>query len=175
MMHRASSALFRVAQTVVTNKNLPSAIISSSSLNKNNVRQYSHEKVETPEEFDQRWIKFFQRPEMDEWWLHKGMTEVFQADAMPEPVIMIEALKAARKVNDYAAAVRFLEIMHFKCGRRVKEVWPYVMQEIQPTLDELGISTPAQMGYDKPEYFIPDESWWPKEYYDIYKIKPFPY
>lgn len=60
-----------------------------------------------------------------------GMTEVFQADAMPEPAIMIAALKAARKVNDYAAAVRFLEIMKFKCANRVKEVWPYVIQEVR--------------------------------------------
>ena len=33
----------------------------------------------------------------------------------------------------------------------MKEIWPYVMQEIQPTLDELGILSPEQMGYDKPE------------------------
>lgn len=58
------------------------------------------------------------------------MTELAKADAMPEPVILIEALRAARKVNDYAAAVRFLEVMKWKCGNRKKEVWPYVMQEV---------------------------------------------
>src|SRR4051812_12962029 len=58
------------------------------------------------------------------------MTELYQSDALPEPSLMIEALRAARKVNDYAAAVRFLEIMKFKCGKREKEVWPYVMQEV---------------------------------------------
>lgn len=26
-----------------------------------------------------------------------------------------------------------------------------VLQEIKPTLDELGISTPEELGYDKPE------------------------
>lgn len=59
------------------------------------------------------------------------MTELYLEDAMPEPVLMIEALKAARKVNDYAAAVRFLEIMKYKCGSRTKEVWPWVMQEVR--------------------------------------------
>jgi len=163
-MYRAIAAVGRVGQ-LLTTKNLPTTTFAAN-------RLYSHGKVETAEEFDQRWIKFFQKPEMDEWWLRKGMTELFQADAMPEPKLMIEALRAARKVNDYAAAVRFLEIMKFKCGYREKEVWPYVMQEIQPTLDELGISTPEQMGYDKPELFVPEEnSWWPKEYYEIYKIR----
>merc|ERR1711890_203846 len=28
-----------------------------------------------------------------------------------------------------------------------KEIYPYILQEIQPTLTELGISTPEEMGY----------------------------
>jgi hypothetical protein len=59
-----------------------------------------------------------------------GMTEFSHEDVMPEPKIVIEALRAARKINDYAAAVRFLEAMKYKCGSRTKEVWPYVMQEV---------------------------------------------
>lgn len=27
-----------------------------------------------------------------------------------------------------------------------------MLQELQPTLTELGISTPEEMGYDKPEF-----------------------
>ena len=30
-----------------------------------------------------------------------------------------------------------------------------ILQELQPTLDELGISTPEQLGYDKPELWLP--------------------
>ena len=29
-------------------------------------------------------------------------------------------------------------------------------QELKPTLDELGILTPAEMGYDKPELWMPN-------------------
>lgn len=38
-----------------------------------------------------------------------------------------------------------------KCGSRLKEIYPYILQEIRPTLDELGINTPEELGYDKPE------------------------
>ena len=41
-----------------------------------------------------------------------------------------------------------------KCGGRVAEVWPYLVQEIRPTLDELGINTPEELGYDKPELAV---------------------
>ena len=49
-----------------------------------------------------------------------------------------------------------LHVFQLKCGPRKKEIWPWVAQEIQPTLDELGIYSPAQMGYDKPELACPD-------------------
>lgn len=38
----------------------------------------------------------------------------------------------------------------------MKEIYPYLLQEIRPTLDELGILTPEEMGYDKPELWCPD-------------------
>lgn len=30
-----------------------------------------------------------------------------------------------------------------------KEIYPYVIQELNPTLQELGISTPEELGIDK--------------------------
>lgn len=49
-----------------------------------------------------------------------------------------------------------VSIFQDKCGGRVKEVWPYIKQEIKPTLDELGILTPEEMGYDRPELALKD-------------------
>lgn len=43
-----------------------------------------------------------------------------------------------------------------KCGGRVGEIWPYVKTEIKPTLEELGILTPEEMGYDAPELACDD-------------------
>jgi len=30
-----------------------------------------------------------------------------------------------------------------------KDIYPYLIQELRPTLDELGISTPEELGIDK--------------------------
>ena len=49
-------------------------------------------------------------------------------DLVPEPKIISAALHACRRVNDYALAVRFLETVKFKCGGKVAEIWPYVLQ-----------------------------------------------
>ena len=32
----------------------------------------------------------------------------------------------------------------------------YMLQELKPTLDELGINTPTEMGYDQPELALPN-------------------
>ncbi len=31
-----------------------------------------------------------------------------------------------------------------------------MMQELEPTMKELGISSPEELGYDKPELWMPD-------------------
>ena len=72
-------------------------------------------------------------------------------DLVPEPRIINAALRACRKINDYALAVRFIEAVKFKCGGKVNEIYPYLVQEIKPTIEELGIDTPETLGYDKPE------------------------
>merc|ERR1719342_1246720 len=35
-------------------------------------------------------------------------------------------------------------------------MWPYMMQELKPTMDELGISSLEEMGYDVPELALPN-------------------
>ena len=39
-------------------------------------------------------------------------------------------------------------------GDQKKNIWPWYNQEINPTLQELGVLTPDEMGYDKPEFFM---------------------
>uniref|UniRef100_A0A2K5EJP0 Cytochrome c oxidase subunit 5A, mitochondrial n=1 Tax=Aotus nancymaae TaxID=37293 RepID=A0A2K5EJP0_AOTNA len=56
-----------------------------------------------------------------------------------EPKIIDAALRACRRLNDFASTVRILEA----------EIYPYVIQELRPTLNELGISTPEELGLDK--------------------------
>jgi len=118
--------------------------------------RHGHGDHETAEEFDARYLKYLSRPNIDGWEIRKAMNDLQGHDLVPEPKIVIAAMKACRKVNDYALAVRYLEAVKDKCAENVKEIWPYMLQEIGPTLKELGILTPEEMGYDKPELACQD-------------------
>ncbi|KAF3832148.1 hypothetical protein F7725_025813 [Dissostichus mawsoni] len=85
---------------------------------------YSHGRVETDEEFDARWVTYFSKPDIDAWELRKDVT--------PSRVETDEEFDARWD----------------KAGPH-KEIYPYLIQELQPTLSELGISTPEQLGMDK--------------------------
>ncbi|CAH0561848.1 unnamed protein product [Brassicogethes aeneus] len=114
-------------------------------------RFMSHGPTETDEQFDARYENFFNRKDIDGWEIRQGINDLWGHDLVPEPKILIAALKACRRVNDFALAVRILEALKDKCGSKVSEIYPYVMQEIKPTLSELGISTPEELGFDKPQ------------------------
>uniref|UniRef100_A0A8C1TWA2 Cytochrome c oxidase subunit 5A, mitochondrial n=1 Tax=Cyprinus carpio TaxID=7962 RepID=A0A8C1TWA2_CYPCA len=73
------------------------------------VRCYSHAKVETDEEFDSRWVTYFSKPDLDTWELRKGMNTLIGYDLVPEPKILDSALRACRRLNDLASAIRILE------------------------------------------------------------------
>ncbi|KAL1239050.1 Cytochrome c oxidase subunit 5A [Trichinella pseudospiralis] len=130
----------------------------------------SHTAEETPEQFDKRFIDFFNQPDIDGWLVRKGLYELHCHDVVPEPTVAAAALRACRRVNDYALAVRFLEAIKLKCGRHASKIYPYIIQELRPVLNELGISTPEEMQFDKPQLFKPSPDWWPEEYYEIYKF-----
>ncbi|CAG9770358.1 unnamed protein product [Ceutorhynchus assimilis] len=115
----------------------------------------SKHSTESDEQFDQRYENYFNQKNIDGWDIRRGVTDLWGHDLVPEPKILAAALKACRRVNDYAMAVRILEAVKDKCGRREKEIYPWVIQELRPTLTELGISTPEEMGYDKPELHTP--------------------
>uniref|UniRef100_A0A8C8Z1N0 Cytochrome c oxidase subunit 5A, mitochondrial n=1 Tax=Prolemur simus TaxID=1328070 RepID=A0A8C8Z1N0_PROSS len=112
------------------------------------IRCYSHGSHETDEEFDARWVTYFNKPDIDAWELRKGMNTLVGYDLVPEPKIIDAALRACRRLNDFASAVRILEVVKDKAGPH-KEIYPYVIQELRPTLNELGISTPEELGLDK--------------------------
>lgn len=106
------------------------------------------------DDFDTRYEKYFNNKDIDGWQIRQGINDLVGHDMVPEPKVLIAALHACRRVNDFALTVRILESMKDKCGGRVKEIYPYLLQEIRPTLDELGINTPEELGYDKPELFL---------------------
>lgn len=114
------------------------------------VRHSSHS-TESDAEFDARYEAYFNRADIDGWECRKAMNDLLGMDLVPEPKIIIAGLKACRRINDYALAIRWLEGCKDKCGNQVGTIYPYLLQEIRPTLTELGIETPEELGYDKPE------------------------
>uniref|UniRef100_UPI0023DD3EFC cytochrome c oxidase subunit 5A, mitochondrial-like n=1 Tax=Callithrix jacchus TaxID=9483 RepID=UPI0023DD3EFC len=112
------------------------------------VRYYSHGSKETDEEFDACWVTYFNKPDIDAWELRKGINTLVTYDLVPEPKIIDAALRGDRRLNDFASTVRILEAVKDKAGPH-KEIYPNVIQELRPTLNELGISTPEELGLDK--------------------------
>ncbi|XP_036331504.1 cytochrome c oxidase subunit 5A, mitochondrial-like [Rhagoletis pomonella] len=114
---------------------------------------YVHE--EEPEQvFNKRFEDFFNRCEIDGWDLRQGMNDILGYDVVPHPKIIEAGLRACRRVNDIALAIRWLEACKNRCGDKVDQIYPYLLNNIRPTLYDLGIPTPEELNYDKPELAV---------------------
>ncbi|KAK1789804.1 hypothetical protein P4O66_015684 [Electrophorus voltai] len=94
-------------------------------------RCYSHGSQETDEEFDARWITYFNKPDIDAWELRKGMNTLIGYDLVPEPKILEAALRACRRLNDLASAVRILEAV--KVSGTHSNIWFRCRTKLDPT------------------------------------------
>lgn len=56
-------------------------------------------------------------------------------------------IKAARRLHDLPMAIRILESVKESAAGN-KEVYNYVLEEIRPTLNELGLNTPEELGLE---------------------------
>ncbi|CAG9841226.1 unnamed protein product [Diabrotica balteata] len=123
---------------------------------KNDMRPISYLAVqhESVKDMIARYECIFGREDSDGWDVRQAMNDLTAYDSVPEPRIIIAGLHACRRLNDYALSVRFLEMVRNKCGNNVDSIWPYILQEVGPTVAELGCDFPESLGYDKPEL------WW---------------
>ena len=108
-------------------------------------RKYSSKKVESDQEFDDRWEAYFNREDIDTWELRKGLNDLYGHDLVPEPRIVSAMLKAARRLDDLPMAVRILEAVKQKAAGDEK-IYSYIIGEIRPILDDLGLKTPEELG-----------------------------
>lgn len=105
--------------------------------------------METDESFDAKWIEFFNSPNIDEFELKQGINDLYALyDAVPEPEVVAAALKAARRLNNFAIAVRIIEAVKKKGGGDMN-IYNYIIENIRPTLDELGINTLEELDFAK--------------------------
>lgn len=128
---------------------------------------------ETDEEFDQRYLNYFNKPDIDGWELRKGINDMQTLDLIPDPEIMKAVFRACRRVNDHSVAIRYQEAVKSKTAGDTK-IWEYLKEEFTPTLKELGISSLEEMEYDKPELALGDPSRTPlyEEFQEDQYFKP---
>ena len=87
----------------------------------------------------------FCRPDIDAWELRNGLNELYGKDLVPEPKILIAMLHACRRLDDFSMTVRILESVKTKSAGS-SEIYNYILKELKPTIDELGLSTPEELG-----------------------------
>ena len=92
---------------------------------------------ETFETFSQRYVHFFQSAQ-DLFELQRGLNNCFAHDLVPAPDVIEAALRAARRVGDYATAVRVFEGVREKVEN--KQQYQAYLDELKNVREELGES-----------------------------------
>ncbi|KAF8950484.1 Cytochrome c oxidase subunit 6 [Entomortierella lignicola] len=107
------------------------------------IRNYSSDHGESFEHFTERFVKFFDNVD-DVFELQRGLNNAFGYDLVPAPSVIAAALKASRRVDDYASAVRVFEGLKVKAGS--ESVYKQYLDELAPLKTELGIQTKEELG-----------------------------
>jgi cytochrome c oxidase subunit 5a len=94
----------------------------------------AHEQ-ETFEAFTKRYVDFFHNAE-DLFEVQRGLNNCFSHDLVPAPEVVEAAVRAARRVNDYATAVRVFEGVREKVEN--KQQYQAYLEELKGVRDELG-------------------------------------
>ncbi|KAI9304271.1 cytochrome c oxidase subunit VA-domain-containing protein [Cunninghamella echinulata] len=108
-------------------------------------RFYSaHAEDESYEALSERYVKFFDGVE-DLFELQRGLNNVFAYDLVPPVSVVESALKASRRVNDYATAVRVFEGLKEKV--ETEKQYEQYLEELAPIKKDLGILTKEELGF----------------------------
>ncbi|KAI8338252.1 cytochrome c oxidase subunit VA-domain-containing protein [Chlamydoabsidia padenii] len=108
-------------------------------------RFYSaHAEEESYEAMAERYVRFFDGVE-DLFELQRGLNNAFAYDLVPPVSVVESALKASRRVNDYATAVRVFEGLKEKVEND-KQYQQY-LEELAPLKTELGVLTKEELGF----------------------------
>ena len=91
---------------------------------------------ETFEAFTQRYVNFFENAE-DLFEVQRGLNNCFAHDLVPAPAVVEAAVRAARRVNDFATAVRVFEGVREKVEN--KQQYQAYLDELKGLREELGM------------------------------------
>lgn len=90
---------------------------------------------ETFEAFTERYVSFFNNAE-DLFEVQRGLNNCFAHDLVPAPSVVEAAIRAARRVNDFATAVRVFEGVREKVEN--KQQYRAYLDELSGVREELG-------------------------------------
>ncbi|KAG0212052.1 Cytochrome c oxidase subunit 6 [Mortierella sp. GBA30] len=76
--------------------------------------------------------------------LQRGLNNAFSYDLVPAPSVIAAALKASRRVNDYATAVRVFEGLKVKTDSDA--LYKQYLDELASLKAELGVDTKEELG-----------------------------
>ncbi|KAH8992356.1 COX5A-domain-containing protein [Lactarius akahatsu] len=76
-------------------------------------------------------------------YVQRGLNNCFAHDLVPAPTVVESALRASRRVNDYATAVRILEGIKEKVENKAQ--YQAYLDELKPVREELGIDTKEEL------------------------------
>ncbi|KZP29309.1 COX5A-domain-containing protein [Athelia psychrophila] len=97
---------------------------------------------ESFEQFSTRYTSFFQNAE-DLFEVQRGLNNCFAHDLVPSPEVIEAAVRAARRVDDYATAVRVFEGIKEKVEN--PQQYKAYLEELKPLREELGLLTKEEL------------------------------
>jgi len=153
---RSTSSSIRTARAAVL---VPSVLAGSSLQNGSSVsnaagfstttRMREEHAEETFEEFTARFEKEFEGVQ-DVFELQRNLNNAFAYDLVPAPSVLVAALKAARRVNDFPTAVRIFEGIKAKVENSGQ--YEQYLEELKPLKDELGVVLKEDLYPETPFY-----------------------
>ena len=95
------------------------------------------------DDYVQRWSGHF-RTAPDLFELQRGLNNCFGYDLVPPVPVIREALRAARRLNDFATGVRVFGALRTRTEN--DEQYRAYLEALKADMDELGICTPEALG-----------------------------
>ncbi|KAJ7696752.1 COX5A-domain-containing protein [Mycena rosella] len=105
-------------------------------------RSYSDHPQETFESFTERYVDFFSKAE-DIFEVQRGLNNCFAHDLVPAPSVIEAAVRASRRVDDFATAVRVFNGVKVKVENK-KQYQEYI-DELKGLREELGITLEEEL------------------------------
>ncbi|KDQ15585.1 hypothetical protein BOTBODRAFT_31480 [Botryobasidium botryosum FD-172 SS1] len=138
---RPTSSVLRAALPVLRTQPVAAARAFSTTPRARSEGAHGHE-TESFEAFSTRYTNFFASAN-DLFELQRGLNNCFAYDLVPSPAVVEEAVRAARRVNDYSTAVRIFEGLREKVEN--KKQYEQYLEELKGVRQELGILTKEEM------------------------------